>query len=376
MNKNNLKFNHKNTIVNFSNSILKHFNCETHHDSIKEVDDVLKGHRKVVVLLFDGLGKHIIRKHLKDNDYMRKHYLHTMEATYPPTTVASTNGLLSGLYPIESGWLSWTTYVKEYGKIIQPFTNIDHYSDNLILPKQYSIFNKVCGYCSIFEQIKLKNPHVNVFDYKTKPIHVDGHKNLKDAVKIIDDALNSGPDVFLYFYHVSPDHELHRLGVNSSKVNKKIRQINKFVQVITKKHPDTLFLTIADHGMVDVTYLDLSSHPDLLDCLLLPPSFEVRVSTFFIKEGFKEKFETLFNKYYGEHFVLLNKKEVEDIKLFGEGNKHPRFDDFIGDYVSVSTSKYGLYASSYYSYPIEILKGHHAGYTKEEMEIDISVFNK
>lgn len=371
-----LKFNHDNTIVNFSNSILKHFGCKTHHNTIKEVDEALKGHRKVVVLLFDGLGRHIIRKYLKDNAFMRKHYIHTMEATFPPTTVASTNGLLSGLYPRENGWMSWTSYVGEYDCNIQPFTNKNHNTDEYILPRQYSIFKKICRYESVFEQIKRQNPKVDVYDYKNDSIEVGGHKSLRHGVKLINEALKSSDDVFLYFYHVSPDHELHRYGVNSIIAKKKIHDINRFMKKITKNNPDTIFFTIADHGLVDVTYLDINEHPDLVECLYRPLSFEVRVTSYFVKNDKKETFEKLFKKYYGEDFVLLSKEDVEKVKLFGEGNKHERYDEFVGDYISISTSKYALYNSKEYTHEIKPLKGHHAGYTKEEMEIDISVYNR
>ena len=44
----------KNSLVNLSNSILKHFGVNTFHESIPEIDDLLKGHKKVVAVLFDG----------------------------------------------------------------------------------------------------------------------------------------------------------------------------------------------------------------------------------------------------------------------------------------------------------------------------------
>ena len=68
-----MKVYNEHSLINLSNSILKHFSCETYHDTIPEVDEVLKGHKKVVVVLFDGMGKNIIRKHLKENSFIRSH---------------------------------------------------------------------------------------------------------------------------------------------------------------------------------------------------------------------------------------------------------------------------------------------------------------
>ena len=60
-----MKVYNENSLVNLSNSILKHFHAETFHDSIPEIDEKLKGHKKVVAVLFDGMGRNIIHKYFK-----------------------------------------------------------------------------------------------------------------------------------------------------------------------------------------------------------------------------------------------------------------------------------------------------------------------
>ena len=50
-----MKVYNNNSLVNLSNSILKHFGVETFHKTIPEVDKLLKGHKKVVAVLFDGM---------------------------------------------------------------------------------------------------------------------------------------------------------------------------------------------------------------------------------------------------------------------------------------------------------------------------------
>ena len=80
-------------LITFSNSLLKHFGVKPFHQSEPEVDAILKGHKKVVVMLFDGMGQNIVRMHLKDKDFIRKNYLCTINSTFPPTTTAATLGL-------------------------------------------------------------------------------------------------------------------------------------------------------------------------------------------------------------------------------------------------------------------------------------------
>ena len=123
---NRFKVNNQNTLVNLSNSILNHFGTNPFHDTIPEIDALLKGHKKVVAVLFDGMGQNITRLHLKENSYIRSNYVTTINSTFPPTTAAATTAFLTGKYPVETGWLGWTEYFKDYDRNIILFTSTDY----------------------------------------------------------------------------------------------------------------------------------------------------------------------------------------------------------------------------------------------------------
>ena len=57
-----------------------------------------------------------ISLNLKEKSFIREHYLCTINSTFPPTTSAATTAFLTGKYPIETGWMSWTQYFEEYKK--------------------------------------------------------------------------------------------------------------------------------------------------------------------------------------------------------------------------------------------------------------------
>ena len=57
-----------------------------------------------------------------------------------------------------------------------------------------------------------------------------------------------------------------------------------------------------------------------------------------------------------------------------KGKVNPKAVDFIGDYVATSNDEYALYSASEIK-GFKPFKGHHAGNTKEEMQIDISAYN-
>ena len=104
-------------LVNLSNSILKRFGAETSADTLKSADEYLaKGHRNVVVLLLDAMGTSILEKHLAEDGFFRSNLRDTFSSVYPPTTVAATTSILSGLYPNEHGWLGWDIYFPQLDK--------------------------------------------------------------------------------------------------------------------------------------------------------------------------------------------------------------------------------------------------------------------
>lgn len=120
-------YNKESNLVSVSNSILKHFTGKTLNPSHLELDQILseKEYKKVVVMLFDGLGKSIRQTHLSKNDFLRKKEVFEITSVFPPTTVAATTSFLSARYPNETGWLGWQQYFKQHDRVVEMFTNID-----------------------------------------------------------------------------------------------------------------------------------------------------------------------------------------------------------------------------------------------------------
>ena len=362
----------QNSLINFSNSFLKHFNAPTFHDSIEAVDNALKNHKKVAVILFDGMGRNITRKHLTSKSFIRQHYLCTINSTFPPTTTAATTAFLTGKYPIETGWMSWAQYFNKYHRNIILFKNVDYNSEEELEPKGIA-FNEL-PIRNIASIMKEHNPKMDTFLIQRKPINPNGPKTLKGFERSINTTLRHTKECFCYFYFDSPDYEMHAYGIDHKRIHVYVKNINDMVKRVVENNKDTIFFVFADHGHINVKNFDICEHPDLYSLLDKPISFEKRTPNFFVKEGKQEEFKNLFNKYYGRYFKLFSKQEVIDNQLFGEGDINPKAVSFIGDYIASSISKYTLYASKEMK-EIQLFKGHHAGMTKEELLIDVSAYN-
>ena len=374
---NRFKVHNENTLVNLSNSILKHFGANSFHESIPEIDELLKGHKKVVAVLFDGMGQNITRLHLKDSSYIRSHYVTTINSTFPPTTAAATTAFLTGKYPVETGWLGWTEYFKDYDRNIILFTSTDYNTgEELESDRSKCIAEKYFPTQKIFSLIEESNKEAHAFNISRYPIQKDGPKHLLiDGVSKLRKVLKENDQCFVYFYWDSPDREMHEKGIDSFTTHYQVKKAQRFIKKVTKQNPDTLFILLADHGHINVKFVDICEHEDLYSLLDKPMTLEKRTPSFFVKTGKEKEFEELFNKHYGEHFELVSKEEAFKNNLFGEGKAARGAEDALGNYIAISLDEYSLFASKELKH-MDFFKGHHAGGTKEERLIDISVFNK
>ena len=366
-------FNRKESLVGFSSSILKHYGVTPFHESDPRIDKLLAGHKKICVFLFDGAGKYNLSLYPRTNSFILEHSKVTINSTNPPTTVAATNAFLCAKWPIETGWLGWTEYIPELGfpLCVFPDTNdltgekVDYYHDGS------HFFDKYCPLTKI--DVLLRNKGINAKLEYLYPLGGEkAPKNYKDMAKKATEFFRNGGE-FLYSYTPHPDHEMHTYGVKNIHVWNEFRKINKMLKKFAKENPDVLVISMADHGLIDVEYTDISKHEDLLECLSGPISIEGRNCSFKIKENKKSEFERLFEQYYPS-FVLLSKKDVEEMGIFGVGKKNEHYDSMMGDYLAIALGKYVLYSSKQNPKKF-ILKGNHAGQSKEEREINLSFYN-
>ena len=141
---------------------------------------------------------------------------------------------------------------------------------------------------------------------------------------------------------------------------------------------DTILIISADHGHKDIeksyTLLD---YPEIQECLIIPASLESRVLAFWVKEEMKELFVERFNKVFKDEFWLMTKEDFLDKYHFlGYGNKHPKIDDFIGNYVALSVGGSMIRIETFLAEGKPIKKSTHCGLTKEEMEVPVIVMKK
>lgn len=358
--------------VNISNSILKHFGVDSFHSTFKPLDEILERNkgRKVVLFLFDGFGKYIQEKTKEHCPYLYSHGKYDIGTVYPPTTVAATTSILSGKYPVETGWLGWTLYNKDTDEFVE------YFSGHLSGTKDMAKFKpeEQLSYTSIFELIDEKNGkgsarNLKGFDCKDCSGRANIDVFMNELQKIVDDDKTK----FVYAYWAEPDHSLHGYGIDSPEVIKQIDLIDSRLAKFVEANKDVLFLSIADHGHIGIDYLDIRQFPDFMDTLVKPTfSMEPRFASFWVKPGRERDFVEAYKKHFSQYFDCYSKDQIYKENIFGYASKNDVSDKFIGDFVLIATDTIALLASDDYPH----LVSQHAGSLPIETTVELGVFNE
>ena len=355
------------SLVSVSTSILHYYNVDNPgHKSLSELDQILQENnpRNIVFMLFDGFGYNLMLRNLKPDSFLRQHIVRSISSTFPPTTVAATTAVCSGLYPIESAWLGWFSYFKEIDDIVTTFSNLRQSDDKPVeLP---NLARKYMPYTSIGSKIHSKNPDVKYTEIAT---YLDEKLTLEQMEEKITKLISEQGKNFIYCYWPDPDHTMHEFGVTHPNTLKVENTIDEFVKNLTsKKNKDTIFIVIADHGLIDTQYIYLKNYPTLYCQLKRSYTIENRAASLFVKDV--KKFEEDFSKSnLPNYFTLYEKKDFLESGLLGTGTAHKMVDELVGDITLVAKDKYSLAIEK----SDHEFIGIHAGMTEDEMLVPLIV---
>lgn len=362
---------HETTLVNLTSSLLAHYGVTPFHQTIPQVDDLMKGHQKIAFFLFDGLGEYILNQYPHTTRFMREHKLMTIHSVNPATTVACTSALLTGKNPIENGWLGWSLYVDGYTDPIDVFPNTNSLTDEKIAKPD--VYKEECPLTYIDALLKEKGVKARL-DLQAPLWDGKGPSSLKD-IRVHGKTFFAEGGQFYYAYWTNPDHIIHEKGVRSWSLQRTLRSINRTVKAFVKENPDVLLFTLADHCLINVQYRDLKAFPALESCLRKPLALEGRTASIFLKEGTEETFVKGFNEEFGARFLLKKTSDALQEGYFGDGPINPHAKDSLGDYLAIAISDQLLTDTTYLK-EITVHEGHHAGATEEERAILLGCYNR
>ncbi|MCG8572365.1 MAG: alkaline phosphatase family protein [Spirochaetes bacterium] len=379
--------NYQNCVLNLLSSIVNSYGIPSSYSPLPCLP--LEGFSKkknIILILLDGLGEKLLQKQKPEQvDFIKKHYLTTLTSLCPSTTTSVLSSILTGLSPIEHGALGWTLFFKECYQFLDFLPLIDHNSHQPLNSLQFNIYEQM-NWKTISQQISGLQKELDQFYFVEEHIahsgfsrissintHLVPYHSLQDLFFQLKKLIqNNSHFKFIYIYSSNPDYIQHNHGTNHHLVSDYISSVNdelkKFYQ--DNQSGETLLLLTADHGLLNIShYYDLVQDKKLFQSLILPPIFEPRFLTLFIKPHRMDQFKGEILKYQND-FVILSREEVLDQNLLGSGTPHPRVDDFIGDYLLIGNSDKGISTyppSKSSAFPVAM----HGGLTDEEMLVPL-----
>lgn len=352
---------YQNGIVNLACSVLKYYGAEYRHATLPVLDRWLaKDYKNVVVMLFDGMGTDALEQHLPGESFLRRHYITGISSVFPPTTTAATTSIASGLTPMEHGWIGWSLYFKEIDKIVNIFPNT--LKDRKEPAADYHVAEALMPYESIYDKI---NRTGNAGACSVSAFGTNKIASMEELFAEVKRLCGEEGRKYIYSYWEDPDISMHKYGYCDIRVTEAIRDINAGVERLCGELKDTLVIVTADHGHINLKYKLVSDYPKLFRMLERPVTIESRAAGFYIREEYKERFAEEFHRIFRDDFILLSKREVIGQKLFGDGNMHPRFPEFIGDFLAVAVAGQGIA----YNHESRQFVSNHAGLTEQEMTV-------
>lgn len=347
------------SIATLACSLLAGYGLSTPNPTLPEVDECLvRAPRNVVLLLLDGLGYDILRRHLPANAFLCRHLFGTLSSVFPPTTAAAATALESGLFPAQSGWLGWSVYWPELHTNVNLYPNTT--SDGIIASKEH-LGRTYLGFPTLVQRIGKET--------KVSSAALSGELGTCTALLEGIGALCRQPGQhFIYAYLDQPDSLLHKKGCTSEEVTEFLHTIDRWLEDAFRLWPETLLFLTADHGFTDVEGLCLKDFPDLDNTLTLLPSIEPRAMNCFVKPGQQQVFRDALHRATRGTYTLYSREEVCQMALFGPGPEHPRFQAMLGDYLAVARTPLTLFPNRSY---LSTMVAGHGGMTPGEITVPL-----
>lgn len=244
-------YNH--SILNMVTSILNNYNVKTNHTSLPELDNIMKKNFKnIVMIVLDGMGENVLKAASPDG-FFKQHQINTITSVFPSTTAAALTTYCTGKAPIETGWIGWSQYFKEYGRTVDMLPYVDSFTGCKLPRDKFDVY-KLLKYKTTYEQITEASPDIKTYEIKPsycdmktdKCIHINDLKGLCDSIETL---CKNNEKKYIFAYYDSPDNLNHRNGWDSDVTKDFIINAEKSFENLTKslQNTDTLLIMSADH---------------------------------------------------------------------------------------------------------------------------------
>lgn len=144
----------------------------------------------------------------------------------------------------------------------------------------------------------------------------------------------------------------------------------KLESLANKISNDAMLIVFSKYGLCLVDKIYELKDSKYENYFSLKPDLSSRLMNFHIKSEYLDDFAKEFKKDFEDYFILLNKHQVIDSKLFGYGENDTAFESFLGDYVAIAKSTMAL------TYGDSVMPVSHGGILDSEVYVPFIIYQK
>jgi hypothetical protein len=316
--------------------------------------DRLHAARNLILLVLDGLGYTYLQRD-GNGGRLHQHLIGPIDSVAPPTTATAIPSFLTGLPPAVHGFTGWYTWLRELGCVtaVLPFVT-RHGALSLepggIGPQQLS------GAVPLFERLAVVSHvvtprHIAYSAFNrafSSGARIHPYTDLSGFFRVIGKLVRkSRQPQYIYAYWPQLDTLAHEHGLADARIAQHFAVLDqafgRFMDDIVGS--ETAVIVTADHGFVDVPrdgQIQLSEHPLLEQCLVLPLCGEPRFAYCYVHPAKRRQFEDYVTNELADKTQLFTGGELIECGLFGPGECHPSLQDRVGHYVLAMRDNYVL----------------------------------
>ncbi len=316
--------------------------------------EALAGARHLVLMVIDGLGLNFLLRQT-EMVTLRRHLHGGITSVFPSTTATAITTFHTGVAPLQHGLTGWFLDLEEAGGVtaVLPFRRRDGWvalSTLGIGPE--AVFTEPPVFGRLAREAWVVTP-LSLLDSEYNRWHCRGAQRraysslegfFAETAAVV--GASSHPKL-VYAYFPDLDTVAHRAGVGSTACRELAGRMDQaFAGFLERlEGSDTTVVLTADHGFVDVPAerrIDLADHPTLAAMLLRPLCGEPRAAYCYVKPGREKDFEEYIATRLAAQAEAYPSAELVARGWFGNGSRHSRFMERIGDYTLVMRENYAI----------------------------------
>lgn len=347
--------------------------------------------RQAVLLVADGLGFELIRRHPDLAPFLSRQLVTTRPLTtgFPSTTSVSLSSIGTGLPPGEHGVVGYTMALPPLPRAMNTLQWALHGKPvedlrEVVVPETFfqgpTAFERaVAAGVSVDLVGPVELAHTGL---SRSTLRGGRYRGSRGGRALVDDAVAAlrrpgSRGAFVYAYHPTLDGRGHAFGIDSQEWRDALGEVDQIAQQLVNAMPaDSVLAVTGDHGMVDVprqNQIDMADHATLRAGVRFLGG-EARARHVYTRPGAAPEVLAAWREVLGDGWWVIPREEAIAAGWFGPVLAEP-VRNRIGDVVAAAFGPYAVMQREVFRPETQMI-GHHGSMTADEALVPQLIFRR